>query len=100
LKNFCYELAKLLYEKVDPKEIHFASHVESVNDLRRALAGLKGLDQDLTAKAVGLIDELEGNYRGKDLHKQVDDIKRNLAGILRLLKRMRGEEIPSEEGEA
>jgi hypothetical protein len=97
VRNFCYELAKLLYEKVDPKEIHFASHVESVNDLRRVLAGLKGLDQDVAAKAVGLIDELEGNYQGKDLHKQVDDIKRNLAGILKLLKKMKGEEVPEEE---
>jgi hypothetical protein len=97
VRNFCYELAKLLYEKVDPKEIYFASDVASVNDLRRVLAGLKGLDQDVAAKAVGLIDELEGNYQGKDLHKQVDDIKRNLAGILKLLKKMKGEEVPEEE---
>jgi len=98
MKNYCYEIGKLLYEVVDD-DVYFASNIESINDLRRVLTGLKGLDAETARKVVSLLDDLERNYQGKALYLQIDDIKRNLAGILALLKKTKGEEVELEEVE-
>jgi len=99
MKNFCYELGKLIVDSVG-ENVRFANNVESVNDLRRALANLRGVDPDTANKSMLLLEELERNYKGKALFKQIDDVKRNLAGVLTLLLKIKGKEIPPEELEA
>lgn len=99
MKNYCYELGKILYDKIDPKrELRFANEVNSINDLRRSVAHLKGLDPETSGRVVNLLEEIERNYHGKSLFSQVDDIKRNLEGVLALLLKVKGEEVPLEEG--
>lgn len=100
MKNICYELGKLISDKIDARNIYFAGNVNSINDLRRAIAGLKGLDSDTSNRAVMLLEELERNYHGKALYMQIDDIKRNMSGILALLLKVKGEEVALEEAEA
>lgn len=98
MKNFCYELGKLLYERIDARDVYFATGVTSLNDLRSALGSLKLKDEGETRfRAVQLLEELESETDGKSLYMQVDDVNRNLKGILELLRKAKGLEVPVEE---
>ncbi|MEM3675326.1 MAG: hypothetical protein QXG08_07650 [Candidatus Methanomethyliaceae archaeon] len=102
MKNYCYELARLLSDEIGGN-IYFAEGIETVNDLRRVLGELR-LNQAKASEVVHLIDEMEEECKGKELYKQIHEIKRNLAGVLSLLLKMKGKEEPeaevSEEGGA
>lgn len=98
MKNFCYELGKLLYNKIDPKDVYFATGVTSINDLRSAVGALKLKEEDETRfHVVQLLEELEKENEGKSLYMHIDDVNRNLKGILELLRKSTGLEVPEEE---
>ena len=49
MRDYCYELAKLLYRKINDGDTYFAEGVNSTNDLRRTIGELR-LDEE-TAKS-------------------------------------------------
>ncbi|MEM2905124.1 MAG: hypothetical protein QW587_05230 [Candidatus Bathyarchaeia archaeon] len=51
--------------------------MNSINDLRRVLGGLRKLDQATATKTASLVDELKVQHAGKALYRQIDDIGRN-----------------------
>lgn len=83
-----------MYDKVDSDDIYFASGITSVNDFRSALAGLR-LDEETSRELTASLEDLEKEHSGKSLYMQIDDIRRNLPGILELLMKLKGQ--PTEE---
>lgn len=86
-----------IYDHIDPEtETLFASHIKTLNDLRSAISHLKRADPATISKASAILEELEADYKGKALYKQVEDIRNNLSGIIAMLLKMKGVEVAEE----